>query len=93
MLMTKVADILQLKLKGLTLCVREINKQSAIESSKLEDLMKIGFELVDQCCVISKNPYLQEMIVSLRPALSRTYYIALSRQEDAIRFTKSFLMS
>ncbi len=91
MLMTRVASKLSpVELESLFKVVREINRQASAEKVEFEGLMKTGFEFIDTCCEVAANPYLQETIASLQPALSRTYYIALSRQEDATKYTKSF---
>lgn len=77
-------------LKPLLAQVRQINKLSTKPGTPLEEIIDAGFELMSRCFDIVKNPYLAETLDNFRPAISRTYYLALSRKQEELSQTLRF---
>ncbi len=77
-------------LKPLIQQVEKINKQAGQSIKPLEDIVDSGFELMQMCYPIVANPYLAETLENFRPAISRTYFLAMQRRADQMPKTLSF---
>lgn len=54
------------------------------ETTDVEVIMNAGLELIKQCYPVVQNPYLEQTLESFRPAISRTYYLALMAQQQVL---------
>ncbi len=55
-----------------------------------ETIVEAGLELFGLCYPVVANPYLEETLESFRPAISRTYYMAMKSQVGAIAESRQF---
>lgn len=91
MLCNKLADRWQgHDLKPLLEQVRAINRLSEVADVPLEEVIAAGFELIARCFPVVNNPYLEETIENFKPAISRTYYLSLSRRKTEVVQTMRF---
>ncbi|PID44167.1 MAG: GntR family transcriptional regulator [Proteobacteria bacterium] len=70
--------------------VRKMNQLSRGELTDLDQLMDDGFDLLDGCLEIVNNPYLEETLENIKPALSRTCFVVLSREKNIANHTVQF---
>ena len=70
--------------------VEKINKLTESAEKPVDQIVDYGFELMSMTYPVINNPYLEETLENFKPAVSRTYYLAMKlRQEELIR-TKQF---
>lgn len=69
-------------------------QQRLVESSERQDIyvfVDCSFEVMRAAFPFANNPYLQETLENLRPAISRTYHLALERRKGEMgRFLELF---
>ncbi|MCP5161775.1 MAG: GntR family transcriptional regulator [Hahellaceae bacterium] len=81
MLAQKLADCLQPGDMALFLAqVEKISKLTRTVDRPIEEVIDAAFELMSLCYPLVDNPYLEETLENFRPALSRTYFIAMNRR-------------
>jgi len=73
--------------------VAKIKSQINRSVQPLEDIVNSGFELMRMCYPLVKNPYLAETLENFRPAISRTYFLAMQRRADQMPNTLDFFES
>ena len=61
--------------------------------AKAEAIVEAGLELFGLCYPVVDNPYLEETLESFRPAISRTYFMAMKSQVGAIAESRHFFES
>ena len=77
-------------LKPLIQQVEKIVRQVGKSAQPLEEVVDSGFELMRMCYPIVDNPYLAETLENFRPAISRTYFLAMQRRGDQMPKTLAF---
>jgi len=91
MLLDKVIErCTEAELQPLLQSVRELRRRIAATDATFEEVIDGGMAMMAQCYPIVKNPYLEETLENLRPAISRTYYLALERDREETRITDKF---
>ncbi|MBZ2170068.1 GntR family transcriptional regulator [Marinobacter sp. F4216] len=81
-------------LTGVVAQVKQI--QSALDgvstnsSDAPEKVMEAGFDLMRYAYGLVENPFLEETLENFRPAISRTYYVALKHFRDGFGETERF---
>ncbi len=80
----------QENLKPLTESVRTMRKRMVARDATTQEITEKGFEVMRLCYPIVNNPYLEETLENFRPALSRTYYLALEQYRDQAEATDAF---
>ncbi|MCG8612484.1 MAG: GntR family transcriptional regulator [Pseudomonadales bacterium] len=70
--------------------LRQINQLADQSEIDFDGLIEAGFGLMNLCFPIVKNPFLQETLENLKPALSRTYFIVLSLRRHELKQTLTF---
>jgi DNA-binding GntR family transcriptional regulator len=77
-------------LKPLIKQIDKIVQQVGKSGQPLEEIVNSGFELMRLCYPIVDNPYLAETLENFRPAISRTYFLAMQRRGDQMPKTLAF---
>lgn len=57
----------------------------------IELILEAGFEVMRDAAKLVNNPYLQETLENLQPAIHRTYYLAMQVRHDGIQDSRIFL--
>lgn len=60
------------------------------DTDAIEDFLEDSFELMRAAARIVDNPYLQESLENLQPAIHRTYYLSMQIRNDGIATGKKF---
>lgn len=55
-----------------------------------ERVIEAGFEVMRQACRMVDNPFLEETLENFKPAISRTYYVALESFRGELAETEKF---
>ncbi len=85
MLASKIASLWEgTRLMPLLDQIQKINTITLDQDSTAEAIVESGFELMQMCLEIVDNPYLEEVLINLRPAVSRTYYLAIRSHRDEL---------
>lgn len=58
--------------------------------ARVETIVDAGLELLNLCYPVVRNPYLEETLENFRPAISRTYYLAMKSQIAAFADSRQF---
>lgn len=77
-------------LKPLLDQIQKINGIILDEESSAETVIDSGFDLMNMCLEVVENPYLDEVLINLRPAVSRTYYLAIRSYRDELIQSMNF---
>lgn len=67
-----------------------IDGVSSNSADAAEKVMEAGFGLMRYAYGLVENPFLEETLENFRPAISRTYYVALEYFRDGVGETESF---
>lgn len=70
--------------------VEVINKLIASPEKPVEKIVEAGFELMTMTFPIVNNLYLEETLQNFRPAISRTYHLAMNLRKDELEKTRLF---
>ena len=70
--------------------VQRLRKLADSEDRPIEDIIDSGLEVMRLCYPIVGNPYLEETLENFRPAISRTYFLAMQRYRGEMEQTKTF---
>ncbi|WP_369602680.1 FCD domain-containing protein [Hahella sp. SMD15-11] len=73
--------------------LQRLNKLILAEERDLFAIIEAGFEMMRLCHERVANPYLQDTLDNLRPAISRTYYLAVTRRPDELFRSMKFFNS
>ncbi len=65
--------------------------QMSVQNNDIESFVKHCFAVVDVAAPVANNPYLQQALANIIPAVSRTYHIAFKqRSAEMLLFTRIF---
>jgi len=64
--------------------LQRINKLVLAEEPDIAAIIEAGFELMELCYPRVANPYLKDTLDNLRPAISRTYYLAMRQKPEEL---------
>lgn len=78
-------------LKPLVNGINALRRRIGASDTSIQEITDRGFDIVRLCYPIANNPYLEETLDNLRPALSRTYYLALEQYREQAEATDRFL--
>ncbi len=70
--------------------IDEINKLTTSEEKPVDDIVDHGFELMTMTYPVINNPYLEETLENFKPAVSRTYHLAMKLRLAELTQTKQF---
>ncbi|WP_097458993.1 GntR family transcriptional regulator [Mangrovitalea sediminis] len=96
------AHLLELLADELVGCWQEKDKVALLErvsqvkrliESNPRDVPRIveaSFDVMEICCTVVGNPFLQEALENFKPAISRTYYLSMERFRSEIESTRDF---
>lgn len=73
--------------------IQEIISKLASDSLDAEEVVGSGLDLLTLCYPVVDNPYLEETLENFRPAISRTYYMAIKSRHRAIPQSRQFFES
>jgi DNA-binding GntR family transcriptional regulator len=68
-----------------------ILKLMADRESRAEAIVEACLDLLRLCYPVVDNPYLEETLENCRPAISRTYYLAMKSQVGAVHQSRHFV--
>lgn len=77
-------------LKPLMEGVQSLRRRIVASDATTQEVTEKGFDIMRLCYPIVNNPYLEETLENFRPALSRTYYLALEQYRDQAEATDAF---
>lgn len=91
LLAQKVAESWQEKdLVPLASHVAALEKRIIAGTVDIADVIEAGFEIMRLCYPLVHNPYLAETLENLRPAISRTYYLAMQAYRGEAERSREF---
>ena len=70
--------------------VEAISKLVASEDKPVDKIVDYGFELISMTYPVVNNPYLEETLENFKPAVSRTYHLAMELRQEELSKTKQF---
>ncbi|ABC31431.1 MULTISPECIES: GntR family transcriptional regulator [Hahella] len=70
--------------------VQQINRAVMNEEASFESVIDSGFSVMSYCLTLVSNPYLEEILENLRPAISRTYHLAIRRKKGELYQSMNF---
>lgn len=70
--------------------VAVLEQRMARSDVAMVELIDAGFEIMRACYPVVANPYLAETLENLRPAISRTYYLALQAYRGEAQRSRDF---
>jgi len=70
--------------------VEKINKLTESAEKPVDQIVDYGFELMSMTYPVINNPYLEETLENFKPAVSRTYYLAMKLRQEELMRTKQF---
>ncbi len=70
--------------------VDEINKLTTSKEKPVDDIVDHGFELMTMTYPVINNQYLEETLENFKPAVSRTYHLAMKLRQAELTQTKQF---
>lgn len=91
MLVQKVAE--RWTEKDLTPLMRQtqwLERLIAAPKPDTGEIIEAGFSVMQMCYPVVDNPYLEETLENFRPAISRTYYLAMQEYRTEAERTQSF---
>lgn len=73
---------------GFILTIQQL--QEAIDERDMEAFFKHSFSFLEQLYPFSRNPFVEDILLNLQPALQRAYYMALHLDPDEAKECLSF---
>ena len=73
--------------------VRRLQNRIRSEDVTSREVIESGFEVMNSSYPVIQNPYLEETLENFRPAVSRTYYLALERYREERATTEKYFVS
>lgn len=70
--------------------VQRVRRLAQAEDRPIDDIIEAGFEVMRLCYPIVDNPFLEETLENFRPAIGRTYYLALQHSRGEAEETRAF---
>lgn len=70
--------------------VAKINRYILNEDTSAEQIVEAGFALMRMSFPVVNNPYLAETLENFRPAISRTYHLAMRYQQEESQRSMKF---
>lgn len=70
--------------------VTRLEKHISLGESEVADVIEAGFEVMRLCYPIVQNPYLAETLENFRPAVSRTYHLAMRSYRGEAERSQAF---
>lgn len=70
--------------------VAALDKRILAKEVDTVDVIEAGFEVMRLCYPLVRNPYLAETLENFRPAISRTYYLALQAYRGEAERSRQF---
>lgn len=70
--------------------VARVKELVANSPQDIPRIMEASFGVMDICCEVVDNPFLQEALANFKPAISRTYYLSMERFRSEIERTRQF---
>ncbi|PAV26295.1 GntR family transcriptional regulator [Tamilnaduibacter salinus] len=70
--------------------IRELDRLIEEDASATESIMEAGFGVMRMAYRLVDNPFLEETLENFRPAISRTYHIAIVNVSDGVSDTRRF---
>lgn len=77
-------------LAPLTRQVETLERRLSSSSVDMAEVVDAGFEVMRLCYPVVDNPYLEETLENFRPAISRTYFLALQAYRGEAERTREF---
>jgi DNA-binding GntR family transcriptional regulator len=77
-------------LTPITKQVETLEKRITNDESDIAEVIDAGFEVMRLCYPMVQNPYLAETLENLRPAISRTYHLAMQAYRGEAERTRQF---
>ena len=71
--------------------IKSIENLNERSQKHIELILEAGFEVMRDAAKLVNNPYLQEALENLQPAIHRTYYLAMQVRHDGIKDSRIFL--
>lgn len=91
LLARKVAENWQDKdLVPITRQVEVLDKRIASDQVGISEVIEAGFDVMRLCYPLVQNPYLAETLENFRPAISRTYFLAMQSYRGEAEHTRQF---
>lgn len=91
MLVRRLIDkALQPELATMVNRIRELDQLLDTEDDTAERIIEHGFTIMGMACDIIQNPFLEETLENFKPAISRTYYLALANFREERAQTRAF---
>jgi len=70
--------------------VEKIRKLTESAEKPVDKIVDYGFELMSMTYPVINNPYLEETLENFKPAVSRTYHLAMELRQEELTQTKLF---
>jgi DNA-binding GntR family transcriptional regulator len=70
--------------------VDKINKLTESAEKPVDKIVEYGFDLMSMTYPVINNPYLEETLENFKPAVSRTYHLAMKLRKQELIQTKQF---
>lgn len=70
--------------------IRELDRLIEQDATATELIMEAGFAVMRMAYRLVDNPFLEETLENFRPAISRTYHIAIASVSDGVADTRRF---
>jgi len=70
--------------------VEKIRKLTESAEKPVDKIVDYGFELMSMTYPVINNPYLEETLENFKPAVSRTYHLAMELRQEELTQTKQF---
>lgn len=70
--------------------VANVLKRMDDKEASVEVVVDAGLDLLPLCYPVVNNPYLEETLENFRPAISRTYFLAMKSQKAAVAESRQF---
>lgn len=70
--------------------IQQVRRLAASEDRPSNEIIEAGFQVMRLCYPIVNNPFLEETLENFRPAIGRTYYLALERSRGEADETRHF---
>jgi DNA-binding GntR family transcriptional regulator len=88
---TAVADSWQVEAELGPFLVIQQRLQDSLQREDIDNFVESSFDIMRAAFPFSNNPYLQETVENLLPAISRTYHLALERRKSEMgQFLNTF---
>ncbi len=70
--------------------VQRVRRLAESDEQPINEIIDAGFQVMRLCYPIVDNPFLEETLENFRPAIGRTYYLALQHSRGEAEETRSF---